>query len=147
MLSNIAIGVLMLSITTIIHAGGMLVTFRVLDNYAHRRHARPSNWNRLTVVAGAVWMMSAALVLELLAWAGIYIVLGEFDAIEPAVYFSNVTFTTVGYGDIVLSPGRRLLASFQAANGIIMFGWTTAVVIAAVQRVMRPRGSDHRVTN
>jgi hypothetical protein len=145
MLSNIAIGVLMLSTTTIIHAGGMLVTFRVLDKYAHR-HARPSNWSRLTVVAGTVWMMSAALVLELLAWAGIYIVLGEFDAIEPAVYFSNVTFTTVGYGDIVLSPGRRLLASFQAANGIIMFGWTTAVVIAAVQRVMRSRGSGHRST-
>lgn len=142
MLSNIAIGFFMLLVTTMIHSVGMVATFRVLKNYEHR-HANPSNWNRLMVVTGAVWMMTAASLLELLAWAGAYIALGEFDAIEPAVYFSNVTYTTVGYGDIVLSPGRRLLASFEATNGILMFGWTTAVVIAAVQRVIRTHGSGH----
>ena len=46
-----------------------------------------------------------------------------------------VTFTTLGYGEIVLDEQWPLLASFEAANGIIMFGWTTAIVIAAVQRV------------
>jgi hypothetical protein len=141
MLSNIAIGSFMLLITTIIHAVGMGATFRVLDKYEHRHAKR--YWNRLMVVAGAVWIMFAASLLELLAWAGAYIALGEFDAIEPAVYFSNVTYTTVGYGDIVLSPARRLLASFEATNGIIMFGWTTAVVMAAVQRVIRSHGSGH----
>jgi hypothetical protein len=44
-----------------------------------------------------------------------------------------VTFTTLGYGDIVLDERWRLLASFEAATGIIMFGWTTAIVLAAVQ--------------
>lgn len=142
MLTNIAIGALMLLVTTIIHAGGMVATFKVIDKYAHR-HAKPSNWNRLMVVAVVVWMMFVASLLEVLAWSGTYIALGEFDAIEPALYFSNVTYTTVGYGDIVLSPGRRLLASFEATNGLIMFGWTTAVVVAAVQRVTRSHGSGH----
>ena len=45
-----------------------------------------------------------------------------------------VTFTTLGYGDIVLPDRWRLLSSFEAANGIIMFGWTTAVVMYVVQR-------------
>jgi hypothetical protein len=45
-----------------------------------------------------------------------------------------VTFTTLGYGEIVLDPNLRLLASCEAAIGIIMFGWTTAIVIASVQR-------------
>ena len=46
-----------------------------------------------------------------------------------------VTFTTLGYGDITLSQQWRLLSSFEAATGIIMFGWTTALVITTVQRV------------
>ena len=47
-----------------------------------------------------------------------------------------VTFTTLGYGDLVLTGEWRLLASFEeAANGTIMFGWTTAVIVAMVHRV------------
>ena len=55
--------------------------------------------------------------------------------LEKTLYFSMVTFTTLGYGEIVLGEQWRLLASFEAANGIIIFGWTTAIVVAAVQRV------------
>jgi hypothetical protein len=46
-----------------------------------------------------------------------------------------VTYTTVGYGDVVLPATWRLLASFQAANGIIMFGWTTAIVMTAIREI------------
>jgi hypothetical protein len=46
-----------------------------------------------------------------------------------------VTFTTLGYGDVLLDDRWRLLASFEAANGIIMFGWTTAIVMAVVHRI------------
>jgi len=53
---------------------------------------------------------------------------------EKTFYLSMDTFTTLGYGDVVLMKRWRLLASFEAANGIIMFGWTTAIVIAVVQR-------------
>jgi len=67
-------------------------------------------------------------------WAAAYYALGAIDGIEPALYFSMVTFNTLGYGEIVLGPDWRLLASCQAAIGIIMFGWTTAIVIASVQR-------------
>lgn len=52
------------------------------------------------------------------------------------MYFSMVTFTTLGYGDITLGGDWRLLASFEAANGIIMFGWTTALIVAYLQRMI-----------
>jgi voltage-gated potassium channel Kch len=79
--------------------------------------------------------MSVACLVEVSAWAVAYVILGAISGAEPALYFSTVTFTTLGYGEIVLDPRWRLLASFEAANGIIMFGWTTALVIAVVQRV------------
>ena len=72
---------------------------------------------------------------EVLLWAAAYLALHAIEGFEKAVYFSMVTFTTLGYGEIVLDERWRLLASFEAANGIIMFGCTAAIVIASVQRV------------
>jgi hypothetical protein len=59
------------------------------------------------------------------------------DTFEAALYFSMVTFTTLGYGDVTLDDSWRLLSSIQAANGVIMFGWTTAQVTAVLQRLYR----------
>jgi hypothetical protein len=61
--------------------------------------------------------------------------LGAIETLETAVYFSTVTFTTLGFGDITLDEDWRLLSSFEAANGLLMFGWSTALVFAAVQWV------------
>ena len=63
---------------------------------------------------------------------------GAFDDMEPALYFTTVSYTTLGYGDVTLGPDHRQLAAIYAANGIIMFGWTTALVFAVVQRVYAP---------
>jgi hypothetical protein len=68
-------------------------------------------------------------------WAGIYLLVGAVEKLEAALYFSLVTFTTLGYGDVLLDERWRLMAAFEAANGIIIFGLTTAVVVAVVQRV------------
>ena len=72
---------------------------------------------------------------KVLLWASAYLLLNAIEGFEKALYFSMVTFTTLGYGEIVLDERWRLLASFEAANGILMFGWSTAIVIFAVQHV------------
>lgn len=90
---------------------------------------------RVFGIALLVIALVGASVLEAGAWAFAYLSIGAFDALEPALYFSIVTFTTLGYGDISPHEGWRMLAALQAANGIVIFGWTTALVIAAVQRL------------
>ena len=84
--------------------------------------------------------MFLAAVIEVVIWAATYLWLDAIDELEKAVYFSMVTFSTLGYGEIVLSESWRLLASFEAANGIIMFGWTTALIFAVVQRMAAREG-------
>jgi voltage-gated potassium channel Kch len=79
-------------------------------------------------------MFFAAALIEVGLWGGAYLAIGAVEDAETSTYYSMVTFTTLGYGDVVLSERWRLLSSLEAANGIIMFGWTTAVVMAVVQR-------------
>jgi hypothetical protein len=82
---------------------------------------------------------------QVLFWALIYSALGAFEDFETAVYFSGVTFTSLGFGDVVLHGRMRLLAPLQAANGLMMFGITTALFIAAVQHVTAKWRAAHRV--
>ena len=68
-------------------------------------------------------------------WATIYLLTGSLSDLGDALYFSTVTFTTLGYGDIVLSERWQLLSSFEAVNGIILFGISTAFAFAVMRRI------------
>ena len=75
-------------------------------------------------------------VAEVLLWAGFYWfhpAFASFPDLETAVYFSMVTFTAVGYGDVVITGPWRILAGIEAANGVIIFGWTTALLFYFIQ--------------
>ena len=65
------------------------------------------------------------------------IVIDESEELEKAIYFSLVTFTTLGYGDITISSTNRILSGFEAMNGILLLGWTTAMMFSVIQFVMR----------
>ena len=134
MMLNMAIAALLMVVTTAIHASGMLLVVRVvLTKDVQSRYRK--KLMHLFSVAGVVLLMFLVSVIEVLVWSATYLWLGALEGIEKATYFSMVTFTTLGYGEIVLEEQWRLLASFEAANGIIMFGWTTAIVLATVQRI------------
>ncbi len=136
MLKNVAIGTLMMMMTTAIHSLAMVITFRVLSHSVYLKRA--TKRGPLVAVIGTVLMMFAACLAEVSLWAAAFLLVGAISKLEPAVYLSTVTFTTLGYGDLVLDEPWRLLASFEAVNGIILFGWTTALVIAIVQRAYAP---------
>ncbi len=134
MLLNIAIAVFIIVVTTGIHAGGMILAIHAIRTYGGRLRLRLRR-THIYWVSGIILLMFLVSLVEVLVWAATYLGLNAIQGFERALYFSMVTFTTLGYGEIVLDERWRLLASFEAANGIIMFGWTTAIVIAAVQRI------------
>ena len=132
MIVNIILGAFMLMATCGMHLLGMVLVMHLLrldKGPVRKRLVRI----RAYLVVETVLVLATASILEALLWASAYMALDEIKDLEPAFYFSMVTFTTLGYGDIVLDESWRLLASFQAATGIIMFGWTTAILIAVVQ--------------
>ena len=70
-------------------------------------------------------------------WAGLFMLLDQFDDFSTAFYHSCVNFVTLGYGDIVMDERWRLLGPLEGANGILMFGVSTAVMTAAVMDVIK----------
>ena len=84
-------------------------------------------------------VLMAGNIVQIAIWALLYRLLGAIPEFETAMYFSGVTFTSLGYGDVVLDGRIRLLAPLQAANGLMMFGISTALFFVAIQRAMAQR--------
>lgn len=136
MLAHIAIGSVLILVTTVVHALCTAACIAVLRRTHPEEWAHRSTTSRVVLLSALVLMMFVAALLEVSLWASTYLAVGALHELEPALYFSSVTFTTLGYGDLTLDARWRLLASFEAANGTLMFGWTTAIVVAAVHRMI-----------
>jgi hypothetical protein len=139
MLEKILIGLGMVCLTTLIQAFFMIYGVRIAEWRAathperHQRELRKA----LAISLFTAWLL-IGVVLQVLVWAMIYLALPAITTLsnlETAFYFSMVTFTTLGYGDLVLDGGWRMLASLQAANGAIIIGWTTALIFYFIQKV------------
>jgi len=137
MIITIMLGAAMIVATTLIHATFMVAGVGTLRARLARQGTPPANWRPAFVLAAFVLWMFLASIAEVWCWAALYLLLDTFESVEAATYFSTVTFTTLGYGDIVLDPPFRLLTAFQGANGLFLFGWSTALVFAVVQWLYR----------
>lgn len=99
---------------------------------------------RLCVV---MLLLMVGIILQMAIWALPYHRLDAFSTFEEALYFSGVTFTTLGYGDFVLKPPIRLLAPLEAANGLTIFAIVTVVLIGSLRDWGIRSGAKHPDTN
>ena len=135
MLSSIITGILLAAVTIAIHAVGTSSVIDFLRNRESKLAGRLGETKALSLTAVALLMLHTA---EVLVWATAYLLLVEHPQIrtfEDAAYFSAVTFASLGYGDIVLLGSWRMLSAFQAMTGLLVFGWSTALLFAIVQRI------------
>jgi len=90
------------------------------------------NLIRLSIVGASSLLSAFAAVilagklLQMAIWAGVFYGYGEFESFGAAFYHSVVNFSALGYGDLMMSEERRLMGALEAANGLLMFGLTTA---------------------
>ena len=131
--NNILLGSLLTTITIFIHSAAT----RYIVYLVNKRSVKQRKWKYSKEYSTAiiVFILLMTSVSEAGIWALSYMLVHAIPVFEHALYFSIVTFTTLGYGDITLSEKWRLLASFEAAIGIIIFGWSTAIVFVVVQKL------------
>jgi hypothetical protein len=135
MWTTILIGIMLISLSIFIHAVATRIVMFLAIKQSSMNHKSLHVNLRVFWISLIVMIMLCASLFEALFWAITYMILGAVEVFENALYFSIVTYTTLGYGDITLTENYRLLASLQAANGIIIFGWSTAITMAVVQKL------------
>ena len=90
---------------------------------------------RVGLLLGLFMFIVLLHLIQIALWAGVFWREGELPTLEKAAYFSITTYTTVGFGDVVLGPGWRVLAGIEGLTGLILAGWSTAFVFAVVHRM------------
>lgn len=142
LLLNLGLGTLVIATTVVIHTFGLMAVTRLMSwMVAHfRMHGHRS---RVVAMITIVIGLFGILTLEVWLWAGVYLAIGALNDLETALYFSTVTFSTVGFGDVVVTRDWRLLSALQGANGFLLIGWSTAYLIAASTRVGPFRAGEH----
>lgn len=134
-LQHLTYACLLVFATTVIHASCTAATLSWVRSLASHGWPLRNSVTRASVLFALVFCMTLAAWFEAAVWASAYWLLEALPSFGDALYFSMVTFTTLGYGDVTLAKEWRMLGALQAANGIVIFGWTTALIVAAVQRL------------
>ena len=137
MLSKLLIAWSLTGLCVIVHAMGMTAMLRWVNHTVARMGARFwfSTW---MLVRTAGWIILLHLV-EIAIWAFFYARGHGMPDLHSALYFSAVTYTTTGYGDLVLPNEWRLVGGVEALTGILMCGWSAAFFFAVFTRMNEAR--------
>jgi hypothetical protein len=130
--------------TMLIHALPLRAAIDFVRYQKKLRRTGKGFWSDVGIVALVVSYALVAHLAEIALWAVLFVVCGEFPAFGTAFYHSAVNFTTLGYGDVIMTPSWRLLGPLEAANGVLMFGVSTAMIFAVIQRLVHARFADLR---
>ena len=139
MLREILVAFILVSINVSIHATGMVELFKWLTR------KQPEIAKKFSTVRDIFFFIEIfAIILslhlaEICIWAGFYTIWAGLNDFESALYFSIATYATIGYGDVTLPVGWRLLGAIEGMTGILTFGWSTGVIFAVASRLMSTR--------
>ena len=131
------VGVLTIVCTVALHGAAGAGIVHLAQSAVHRGFAGARFSRNVMVLSGAMLVALAAHLIQIAIWAFVFELCGEFSDFVGAFYHSAVIYTTLGYGDFVMSPPWRLLGPIEAADGILMFGFSTAIVLTVMQRIIR----------
>lgn len=135
MLVVLLLGSLALVVNLGIQVAALVIVIRFLLRRLDKDDREPRFVTDVWMLGIVLVMLFAGHLVQFATWALLFLAVGEFTDLQTAFYHSVVNFTSLGYGDIVMSPAWRLLGALEAANGILMFGLTTGGVMALMSRL------------
>ena len=136
MLINLLYGLPVMGVCLLLQSMLVIAAFRFYNNRQHRV-GQASFLPTMGVINGVMLILVIGNVAQVVIWALLFHFLGEFAVFGDAIYHSAVNFTTLGYGDIVMSQRYRLLGPLEAMNGVLMIGVSSATLMAFFQDAMK----------
>jgi Ion channel len=138
----LAVGSSAIACTIFIHALSLSATVSFVRRERRLGRAGSSFWIDFAIVVLTISAVLVAHLIEIAVWAKLFVMCGEFSQFGRAYYHSAVNYTTLGYGDVIMTPAWRFLGPLEAANGALMFGVSTAMIFAVIQRLIQVRFAD-----
>jgi len=141
----ILVGLLLTVVTVGFHAVGTTWWIRRLQRSSSSISRNADRLAALKMLCSTATLLLLLHTVEVTVWAFAYLAIPDQDqlnTVEEAVYFSMVTFTTLGYGDVVIANSWRLLSGIQAMAGLLVFGWSTALLFAVVRSLWESTKAD-----
>jgi voltage-gated potassium channel Kch len=142
MLLNIFIGLIMVAITVTIQALGSRYWLETMANDFFNLTYDKFKKRIFKFLITTAFLLLLMNYLQAFLWALLYYSLPGITVLktlEESVYFSLVTFTTLGYGDITIGTDHRMLSGVEAINGVLLIGWSTALMFSAMQEIWKRR--------
>ena len=136
MLMNLLLGLPTMALCLFLQSLLVIVALRYYSRHSSKVN-NPSFVSSLVVVNGVMLLLVIGNLIQVAIWALLFEVLGEFNQFGAAFYHSAVNFSTLGYGDIVMSDQHKLLGPLEAINGVLMIGVSTAALMATFQDAMK----------
>jgi hypothetical protein len=131
LLVSIAVSVCNIAIHAIVMAAVLWVA-----RIASERVTSHRSFQLVAVMTATVSVLMVAHIAEVVVWTFAYAIVDVAPAGTDLIYFAFVNYTTLGYGDVTPVPRWRLLGPMTAMNGVLLFGWSTAVIFAVLRAVM-----------
>ena len=142
MLMNLVIGLPIMLLCLALQAASTFWTVRL---YMRQSGAlAPGLYAHVRPLLIVMIIMMLNTFVQIVIWGALFIGLGEFSELYEAVYHSAVNFTSLGYGDVVMSARWKLLGPLEAANGVLMFGMTSAALMAILQQLIKAQLEEGR---
>jgi Ion channel len=139
LLDPMAVGVVAVICTILIHALPLSATVRFVSRQKRLGRVGISFWVDTGIAVRALLFALAAHLVEMAFWAALFMICGEFSDFGTAYYQSAVNYTSLGLDDIIMSPNWRLLGPLETADGMLLFGVSTAMIFAVIQRLVEAR--------
>ena len=135
MTGQIIFGFLLIMISLVVHSVFLVTAIHTVQRLKHWL-SRPPHFRKLTLTFSllSIWLLISMGITSMI-WATYFQWKGAFASFEESLYFSLVSITTLGFGDVILAHEHRLLAGLLAANGLILFGLTTAILIEIIHKL------------
>jgi len=141
MLRQLLVGVVVSACNIAIHAFLMAAVIWAARIAGAITTSRPS-LRLITVMIATVSFLMAAHLAEILVWSLAYAIVGAAPKGTGLIYFAFVNYTTLGYGDVTPVERWHLLGPMTAMNGVLLFGWSTAVVFEVLRRTLMTSRSE-----
>ena len=143
MLMDLGAGTIVISITVFTQTFGLILLSRAMPHVVRWGRLHRHGFGKTVAMVATVFGLFLVHTVEIWTWAGAYLLLGNLPTFADALYFSTVTFSTLGYGDITLAREWRLFGALEGVSGFLLIGWSTAFLVSASTRYGPFRAGEH----